>query len=44
MTDQAFNTLGEQHPKILSKMLLSMSRELSERLRITSDQVGELET
>ena len=44
MTDQAFNTLGEQHPKILSKMLLSMSRERSERLRITSGQVGELET
>ena len=44
MTDQAFNTLGEKHPKILSKMLLNMSRELSERLRITSDQVGELET
>jgi CRP-like cAMP-binding protein len=44
MTDLAFNTLGEQHPKIPSKILLSMSRELSEWLRITSDQVGELET
>ena len=44
MTDNAFKTLGNQLPGILSKMLLSMSRELSERLRITSDQVGELET
>lgn len=43
MTDKVFQTLGEKHPEILSKMLLSMSRELSERLRITSDQVGELE-
>jgi CRP-like cAMP-binding protein len=44
MTTEAFRTLGEEHPEILAKMLLNMSRELSERLRITSDQVGELET
>ncbi|MEQ8196237.1 MAG: cyclic nucleotide-binding domain-containing protein, partial [Rhodospirillales bacterium] len=44
MTVEAFRKLGEEHPEILAKMLLNMSRELSERLRITSDQVGELET
>ncbi len=44
LSNEAFQKLGREQPSILAKILLSMSRELSERLRITSDQVGELET
>lgn len=43
LNKSTYDTMDVEHPDILSKLLLNMTREISGRLRITSQQVSDLE-